>query len=77
MALKTKETLTFRLDNNTRKELDRLADFMDRDRSYLLTEAVGNYLQQNRWITEHIKAGLQEAEAGTFATDREVTAFFK
>lgn len=76
MVQKTKDTLTFRLDNHTRQELDQLAHYMDRDRSYLLTEAVGNYLHQNRWMMEHIKEGLKEADAGAFATDKEVKAMF-
>ena len=76
MAQKTKDTLSFRLDGNKRKELDKLARFMDRDRSYLLDEAVENYLDHNRWMTEHIKAAVREADAGNFATDKEVEAFY-
>jgi len=37
---------------------------MDRDRTYLLGEAVQAYLEAQRWQLEEIKAGIAEADAG-------------
>ncbi|HTO85677.1 MAG TPA: CopG family transcriptional regulator [Methylomirabilota bacterium] len=72
----TKTTVTFRLDAKKRAQLDAIADGMDRDRSYVLTEAVDAYLDVHQWQAEHIRKGLSEARAGRFATDAEVKRTF-
>jgi predicted transcriptional regulator len=68
--------VTFRLDNEKRRALDLIAAGLDRDRSYVLNEAISNYLDVHQWQIEHIKAGLKEANAGKFATEKEVAAAF-
>jgi len=40
----TVKTVTFRMDSKKVQALDALASLCDRDRSYLLNEAVDNYL---------------------------------
>jgi predicted transcriptional regulator len=71
-----KKTITFRVDAKKKKTLDAIAAGMVRDRSYVLNEAIDNYLDIYQWQTEHIKEGLRQAKAGKFATDAEVTAAF-
>ncbi len=71
-----KETVTFRLDEDKKKALDEVAAGMDRDRSYVLNEAVDYYLDLHRWQLEHIRHGLAEANAGRFASEKEVSAVF-
>lgn len=71
-----KRTITFRVDAQKRKALDAIAVGIDRDRSYVLNEAIDNYLEVHRWQSAHIKEGLRQAEAGKFAADREVAAAF-
>src|SRR3972149_1803422 len=63
-----KETVTFRLDAAKKAALDAIAAGMDRDRSYVLNQAVDAYLDVNRWQIEEIRKGLAEAEAGDLAT---------
>lgn len=70
------DTVTFRLETLKRAELDAIAATMDRDRTYVLKQAVEAYLDAHRWQTEHIKTGLEQANAGEFATDEEVSAAF-
>ena len=65
------------LDRENRKEIDKLAARVDRDRSYLINEAVGNYLARARWEEEHIKESLRQARAGQFATDAQVEAAYE
>ena len=72
MLEKTKETVSVRLDRKNREELDKLATHMERDRSYLVNEAVGTYLARKRWEEEHIKESLRQAKAGKFASDEQV-----
>jgi predicted transcriptional regulator len=71
-----RESVTFRLDADKRAELDAVAEALDRDRSYLLNEAVGAYLEVHRWQLAHIREGVRQADAGEFASDEEVAAAF-
>ena len=67
-----RETLTFRIEPETKAALDALASAMDRDRSYIIHEAVDAYLETQRWQIAHIKQGLQEADEGKFVSQREM-----
>lgn len=71
-----KRTITFRMDAQKRKALDAIAVGIDRDRSYVLNEAINNYLEVHQWQAAHIKEGLRQADAGKFAKDSEVAAAF-
>ena len=71
-----RESVTFRLDAKKRAELDAVAEALDRDRSYVLNEAVGAYLEVHRWQLAHIHEGVRQADAGEFASDDEVAAAF-
>jgi predicted transcriptional regulator len=59
-----KQTVSFRLDAEKVEALDDLAKALDRDRTYLLNEAVEAYLDVQEWQLEHIRAGIREADAG-------------
>ena len=59
-----KQTISFRLDADKVGALDSLAESLDRDRSYLLTEAVAAYLDVQQWHIDQIKAGIRQADAG-------------
>lgn len=72
----TRESVTFRLDAEKRTELDAVAKALDRDRSYVLNQAVGAYLEAHRWQLDHIHEGIRQADAGEFASDEEVAAAF-
>lgn len=67
-----RETLTFRIEPETKAALDALASAMDRDRSYIIHEAVDAYLETQRWQIAHIKQGLKEADEGKFVSQREM-----
>ena len=72
----SKENITFRLDSDKRAALDAIAAGMDRDRSYLINEAITLYLEMHQWQIDEIQRAVAEAEAGDFATEDEVTAVF-
>ena len=55
-----------------RRQLDALAEALDRDRSYVVNEALQAYLNTHRWQLEHIKQGIREADAGNFVDERDV-----
>jgi len=67
-----KETMTVRIQSETRDALDAIAETLDRDRSYVVNEALEAYLQTHRWQIEHIEQGLREANAGKFVSKAEV-----
>jgi predicted transcriptional regulator len=68
----TRETLTVRLEAGTRKSLDEIAEVLDRDRSYVVNQALAAYIDLHQWQIGHIKQGLREADTGKFASDAEV-----
>ncbi|HXY25520.1 MAG TPA: ribbon-helix-helix protein, CopG family [Candidatus Acidoferrum sp.] len=60
------KTISFRMPAGAVETLDALAASMDRDRTYLLNEAVERYLELNEYHIKLIKKGLLAAEAGDF-----------
>ncbi len=71
-----KTTIAFRLDTDKREALDAIAEVTDRDRTYVLNEAIDAYLDAHRWQIQHTQKGLKQAHAGQFASDKEVARAF-
>jgi predicted transcriptional regulator len=67
-----KQTVSFRLESDKVAALDALAGSMERDRTYLLNEAVQSYLEVQQWHLEQIEAGLADADAGRIIDHRKV-----
>jgi predicted transcriptional regulator len=63
------ETLTLRIDPQMKEALDAIAESQDRDRSYIVKEALRIYLEIHQWQVAHIEQGLREAEAGELVPD--------
>jgi predicted transcriptional regulator len=72
MSHVSKQTMTVRITPETREALDAIATSLDRDRSFVVKEALSAYLETHRWQLEHIRQGLGEAEAGRFASEADV-----
>jgi RHH-type transcriptional regulator, rel operon repressor / antitoxin RelB len=71
------EVLTIRVDRKTKSRLERLAKAMDRSKSYLAAEAIRAYVDLNEWQIAEIRAALEEADAGDFASEGEVDIVVK
>jgi predicted transcriptional regulator len=71
-----KTTMSFRTGEDIRDRLDALAETQRRDRSFLINEAIEQYLELNDWQEARIRAGIEEADRGEFATEEEVEAVF-
>ena len=67
-------TLTLRLPVEVRDQLDSLAAATNRTKSYLAGEAIRQYLGLEIWQIGEIQQALNEADAGDFASDTEVSA---
>lgn len=66
------KTISFRMRAEAVETLDALAETMDRDRTYLLNEAVERYLELNEYHIKLIEKGLRAAEKGDFVPDAEM-----
>lgn len=72
----SKENITFRIDSDKKATLDVIAAGINRDRSYVLNEAIEAYIEMHQWQIKEIEKGIAEADAGDFASDEEVKATF-
>lgn len=66
--------ISFRTEAAKRDELDKIAATMDRDRSWVINEALDNYLELHRWHLDHIKAGMAATAAGRTLSTEQVRA---
>lgn len=69
-----RETMTVRIEPEIRKALDGIAASLDRDRTYVVNQAIEAYIDIHQWQIDHIRRGLREANAGKFATETEVNS---
>ena len=67
-------TMTIRLEDEVRDRLDRLAEATQRSKSFLAAEAIRAFVETNEWQIREIRAALREADAGDFASDKDVAA---
>lgn len=70
-------TMTIRLEDEVRDRLDRLAESTQRSRSFLAAEAIREFVENNEWQIAEIHVALKEADAGDFATDKNIAALAK
>lgn len=68
--------ISFLTDKSKRDALDVVAAALDRDRSYVLNEAITAYLEVQQWHLDNTRKAVAEAEAGDFATEKEVEQAF-
>lgn len=67
-----KQTVSFRIDSDKVEALDELAESLDRDRTYLLNEAVAAYLDVQQWQMKHIRDSIKQADAGQFISHEDI-----
>jgi predicted transcriptional regulator len=66
------KTVSFRTDSRKVEALDAIAASQDRDRSYLLNQAIDSYLELQQYHVELVEKGIQQAEAGNLVDHAEV-----
>jgi predicted transcriptional regulator len=71
-----KANVTVRLEKDKIALLDRFAAAADRDRSYLIKEAVDQYLELKQWHADEIRKAIAEADAAGFVPEAEMDAHF-
>lgn len=65
-------TISFRIAAEKVAELDAIAKAMDRDRSYLLNEAVESYLSEQQRFAAMVQEGREDLLAGRSFSHEEV-----
>lgn len=68
---------TIRLDKDTMQGLDKLANALGRSRSWLIKEAVSQYLEREEKYFRGVRRGLKEAQEGYIFTEQDVLSHFK
>ncbi len=57
-----------------KERLERMAEATSRSKSWLATDALGRYLELEKWQIAETQTGLRESDAGDFASNAEVQA---
>ncbi|EQD36869.1 CopG family transcriptional regulator [mine drainage metagenome] len=65
-------TITVRLEDEVKDRLARLAESTQRSKSFLASEAIREFLENNEWQVAETRTALKEADEGDFASAREV-----
>ena len=58
------------------KQIEELAKATARTKRFLAIDAPTNHVQNESWQIRDIHEGIQEADVGKFATDKQVQAVF-
>jgi predicted transcriptional regulator len=72
--MSTPRIVSFRIAPEKVAELDLIAKAMDRDRSYLINEAVESYLGEQKRFVALIEEGLAASKKGEVIDDEDVGA---
>jgi len=74
MHMKSPKTITFRIDSEKVARLDAYAAQDERDRSYVINEAVSRYLEARDFQVARIEEGIRQADAGNLIEHEQVMA---
>lgn len=69
-------TVSFRTEESTKQKLDFLATQQNRDRSYIINQAIDYFLELNEWQMAHIEQGVAQANNNEFADEKNVKSVF-
>ena len=68
----TEKTISFRAQSDKIAELDSLAEAQDRSRSYLINEAITNYIEMHAYQDALVRSGLDDLKKGRIVSHAEV-----
>ena len=71
------ETLSIRLDSETKKRLDALSKRSKRSKSFLAAEAITAFVASEEWQLGEIHKGIEELDAGQSVSDEKVSKWLK
>ena len=65
------QTTSIRLDKETLDQLDRLGQAIDRPRSWIVTQAIEQYLDHEEWFIQMVEEGIAAADRGELVSHNE------
>ena len=71
------ETLSIRVDANTKKRLDALSKRSRRSKSFLAAEAIAAYVESEEWQLGELQAGMVELDSGQEVSHEKVSKWLK
>jgi len=71
------ETLSIRIDAETKRRLEALSKRSRRSKSFLAAEAIAAYVAAESWQLGEIQAGIADLESGREAGHEEVAKWLK
>jgi RHH-type rel operon transcriptional repressor/antitoxin RelB len=71
------ETLSIRIDSNTKERLDALSKRSRRSKSFLAAEAIAAYVESEEWQLGELQAGIAELESGKGVSHEKVSRWLK
>lgn len=74
---KPEKTISFRAEAGKIDALDSLAAVQDRPRSYLINEAINNYIELHAYQDALVRKGLEEMRKGSVVSHEEVVQRLK
>jgi len=75
--MKATRTITFRMDGDKVDKLDSYAAQDERDRSFVLNEAITRYLEARDFQVARIEEGIRQADEGELISHDEVMSRLK
>ena len=72
--VETSTTISVRADESLVADLDQLADALDRNRNWVINEAIANYVELQRWQLQQIQKGVADSDAGRTVPHKQVRA---
>lgn len=69
-------TVTARIPEDLAAKLDALAKATNRSKSFLVAEALDRFLSEQAWQVARTRESVEQADAGGFASDKEVREAF-
>ena len=71
------ETLSIRIDSETKKRLDALSKRSKRSKSFLAAEAIAAYVDSEEWQLAELHAGITELQSGQEVSHEKVSKWLK
>ncbi|MBM3761601.1 MAG: ribbon-helix-helix protein, CopG family [Acidobacteria bacterium] len=71
------ETLTIRIDSETKQKLDRLAQQTSRTKSFLAAEAITEFVNMQSWQIGQVLIGIADCDSGRVVPHEQVEQWMK
>jgi RHH-type rel operon transcriptional repressor/antitoxin RelB len=71
------ETLSIRINSETKKRLDALSKRSKRSKSFLAAEAITAYVESEEWQLGELQAGIAELDSGQAVSHEKVSKWLK